>query len=47
MHDIQHPSLFKDAWVGVLDILGFKDLVRKADEEFPRILRTSKLDDPV
>ena len=35
----------KDAWVGVFDILGFKNLIRQADQEFPRILLTSKLDD--
>jgi hypothetical protein len=35
----------KNAWVGVFDILGFKNLIRKTDQEFPRILLTSKLDD--
>lgn len=35
----------KDAWVGVFDILGFKNLIRRGDQEFPRILLTSKLDD--
>jgi hypothetical protein len=35
----------KDAWVGVFDVLGFKNLIRQADEEFSRIHLTSKLDD--
>ena len=35
----------KDAWVGVFDILGFKNLVRQADQEFPRALLTNKLND--
>jgi hypothetical protein len=35
----------KDAWVGIFDILGFKTLIRQADQEFPRLLLTSKLDD--
>jgi len=35
----------EDAWVAVFDILGFKNLIRQADQEFPRILVTSKLDD--
>jgi hypothetical protein len=35
----------KEAWVGVFDILGFKNLILKADQEFPRALLTSKLDD--
>ena len=35
----------KDAWVGVFDILGFKNLSQKADQEFPRMLLTSQLND--
>ena len=35
----------KDAWVGVFDILGFKNLIRQTDQEFPRTLLTSKLND--
>ncbi|MCE5212919.1 MAG: hypothetical protein LLG40_15360 [Deltaproteobacteria bacterium] len=35
----------KDAWVGVFDILGFKNLIRQTDQEFPRALLTSKLND--
>jgi hypothetical protein len=35
----------KDAWVGVFDILGFKNMIRQADKEFPRVLLTSKLND--
>jgi hypothetical protein len=35
----------KDAWVGVFDILGFKNLIRQTDKEFPRALLTSKLND--
>lgn len=35
----------KDAWVGVFDILGFKNLIRRGDQDFPRMLLTSKLDD--
>jgi len=35
----------KDAWVVVFDILGFKNVIRQSDQEFPRILLTSKLDD--
>jgi hypothetical protein len=35
----------KDAWVVVFDILGFKNVIRQTDREFPRILLMSKLDD--
>jgi hypothetical protein len=35
----------RDAWVGVFDILGFKNLIRQTDREFPRALLTSKLND--
>jgi len=35
----------RDAWVGVFDILGFKNLIRQTDLEFPRALLTSKLND--
>lgn len=35
----------KDAWVGVFDILGFKNMIRQTDQEFPRHHLTSKLDD--
>ena len=35
----------KDAWVGVFDILGFKNLIQQTDQEFPRELLTSKLND--
>jgi hypothetical protein len=31
--------------VGVFDILGFKNMIRQTDQEFPRHLLTSKLDD--
>jgi hypothetical protein len=34
----------KVAWVGVFDILGFKNMIRQADLDFPRALLTSKLD---
>lgn len=37
----------RDAWIGVFDILGFKELIRQTDREFPRALLTSKLDDLV
>jgi hypothetical protein len=35
----------KDAWVGVFDILGFKNMIRQTDQDFPRHLLTSKLND--
>jgi hypothetical protein len=35
----------KDAWVGVFDILGFRNLIRQTDRDFPRYLLTSKLND--
>jgi hypothetical protein len=35
----------KDAWVGVFDILGFKNLIQKADQELPRAILTSQLND--
>jgi hypothetical protein len=35
----------KDAWVGVFDVLGFKNVVRQADKEFPCAHLTSKLND--
>lgn len=33
----------KDAWVGVFDILGFKNIIRQTDQDLPRHLLTSKL----
>ena len=35
----------KDAWVGVFDVLGFKDLSYQTDQEFPRRLLNSRLED--
>lgn len=35
----------KNAWVGVFDILGFKNIIRQTDQEFPRYQLTSKLTD--
>jgi len=35
----------RDAWVGVFDVLGFKSLIRQADQEFPRALLTCQLND--
>lgn len=36
---------YRDAWVAVFDILGFRRMAKQADAEFPRALLTSKLDD--
>jgi hypothetical protein len=35
----------RDAFVGVFDILGFKNLIRQTDQEFPRAKLTGQLDD--
>ncbi len=35
----------KDAWFGVFDILGFKNLIRQTDQEFPWKLLESQLND--
>ncbi len=35
----------RDALVAVFDILGFRNLASQADAEFPRALRTSKIED--
>lgn len=35
----------KTAWVGVFDILGFKNIIRQADRDFDRLQLTSKLAD--
>jgi hypothetical protein len=35
----------KDAWVGVFDILGFRNMIRKTDQDFPRHMLTRKLED--
>jgi hypothetical protein len=35
----------KDAWIAVFDILGFKELLRATDQELPRALLTSRLED--
>jgi len=35
----------RDAFVGVFDILGFKNLIRQTDQEFPRAMLTGQLDD--
>ncbi len=33
----------RDAWIGVFDILGFRNLIRKADQDFPRAVLTDTL----
>jgi len=35
----------RDAFVGVFDILGFKNLIEQADQEFPRAMLTGQLND--
>ena len=35
----------KNAWVGVFDILGFKNMIRQTDQDLPRQLLMSKLND--
>jgi hypothetical protein len=35
----------RDAFVGVFDILGFKNLIRQTDQEFPRKMLTGQLND--
>jgi hypothetical protein len=35
----------RDAFVGVFDILGFKNLIGQTDQEFPRAMLTGRLDD--
>lgn len=35
----------KETWVGVFDILGFRNAINKAEDEFHRIYLTSQLDD--
>lgn len=35
----------KDAWIAVFDILGFRELLRNTDQELPRRLLTSRLED--
>ena len=35
----------KDAWIAVFDILGFKELIRQTDLDFPRALLTDRLED--
>jgi len=35
----------RDAFVGVFDVLGFKNLIRPTDQEFPRAMLTRQLDD--
>jgi len=35
----------RDAFVGVFDILGFKNLIRQTDQKFPRAMLTGQLDD--
>jgi len=35
----------RDAWIGVFDILGFKNLIQQTDQELPRLSLTRKLND--
>ena len=35
----------KDAWVGVFDVLGFRNMIRGTDQDFPRHILTRKLEE--
>jgi hypothetical protein len=40
-----YPRTRKDSWIAVFDILGFKELIRQTDRDFPRELLTERLEE--